>query len=139
MVTTLSGLVGGLLGAAAMTVAATVARDSAWPSAVVWAMYFGDGDPGNYRTPGLAVHLVYGTLAGAAFAALVGEPGPATLVDALVLSVGWAVVLAAVAAGFWLHLLVGAELDRGALVRMADVHLAYGAVLGLVVHAFPGL
>ena len=139
MVTTLSGLVGGLLGAVAVAGAARALEVEPWPSATVWAMYLGDGQPEGYETAGLAVHVVYGTLAGGLFVALVGEPGSPTLGAALLWSVGWGLVLAVVAVGLWLRVLIGEVPDPEGLARLAGLHILYGVVLGLVIYAVPGI
>jgi len=141
VVSVLGGLIGGLLGAAATAAAMRAAEFGPGPSATVWAMYFGDGDPANYEQQGLAVHVVYGALAGAVFASFAGSLSLsfATLGGALLWAVVWAAVLAVIALGFWRMVFIGGVPDARALAELGGVHLGYGVVLGLVVFLASGL
>lgn len=141
MATLLSGLAGGLL-ASIVTGAATVtAGDEPLPSAVVWAKYLGDGIPDHYGTHGVAVHVVYGALAGAAFVAVVDVLAldVATLAGAVLWGVVWSAALLAFAVGFWLVFVLGDRPEPRTLALLALVHLAFGVVLGLFVYAVPSL
>lgn len=141
MATMLSGLLGGLVGAVATGAMLLATGDEPSPAAVVWAKYLGDGDPANYETHGLAVHLVYGAVAGVLFVAVAGalSLGVGTLGGALLWAVVWAAVLVVVAAGFWMKVALGADPDTEALSAMGLLHLVYGVALGVVVYLLPGL
>lgn len=141
MVSVLGGLVGGLLGSIVTAAAMRSASESPAPSATVWAMYFGDGDPDHYEQEGMAVHVVYGALAGAVFASFAGSLSLAlgTVGGALFWALVWAAVLAVVALGFWQLVFVGGTPDFRELAELGGVHLGYGVVLGLVVFLASGL
>lgn len=137
MVSTLAGLVGGLLGAIVTAATGTVATDDPLPATVAWAKYFGDGVPTGYERRGAVVHLLYGGVAGVLFVAVVGVLGLdiSTLGEAVLWAVGWAAVLFVVAVGFWLRVMVGETPDLRSLAELAGGHLVYGIVLGLAVYA----
>ena len=141
MASVLGGLFGGLLGAAVTAAAMRAADVGPAPSATVWAMYFGDGDPDHYEEQGMVVHAIYGTIAGAVFASLAGALSLAlgTLGGALLWAVVWAAVLAVIALGFWQLVFVGGMPDARELAELGGVHLVYGIVLGLVVFLASGL
>ena len=139
MATIASGLVGGLLGAIATAAALSVVDDDPSPASVVWAMYFGDGDPTHYAPAGTVVHLVYGALVGVVFVGLVGGSALATLGGALLWAVLWSAVLFLVAVGFWMRVIIGAETDTEVLTTTAGVHLVFAVVLALWVSFVPGL
>lgn len=139
MATLLAGVVGGLLGSVLTGAMMMATSDDPSPAAVVWAKYFGDGDPTGYETHGTVVHLVYGAVAGAVFVALAGALGlgVATLTGALLWAIVWSAVLVAVAAGFWMLVVLGVQPDPEALVPMGAMHLVFGVALGLVVRYAP--
>lgn len=69
MVTILNGLVGGFVATLVMTgFMMTMGDDSPPPTALLWAKYVGDGEPDQYMMQGMALHLLYGTIAGGVFA-----------------------------------------------------------------------
>ena len=140
MATILGGLLGGLLGAVLTGAAVRAANEEPTPSATVWAMYFGDGDPTHYETQGLLTHAVYGALAGAVFVLFAGSlaldvstPG-AALLWALV----WSAVLGVVAVGFWSMVVIGDVPDGRGLAELGALHVAFGVVLGTWVSLVPG-
>lgn len=141
MATILSGLVGGLLGAIASAALRRAAGDEPAPSATVWAMYFGDGEPEHYALQGAVVHVLYGALAGGLFALSAGSLslGLATAADALLWAVVWAAVLAVIAVGFWGMVLIGETPDPRGVAELGAVHLAFAVVLGLFVYLAPTL
>lgn len=76
MVTILSALVGGFVATIVMTVfMMTMGDDSPPPTALLWSKYVGDSDPDQYMMQGMALHLIYGTVAGGVFAGLVSALG----------------------------------------------------------------
>ena len=139
--TILGGLVGGLLGAVVTGVAMRAAIDEPAPSATVWAMYFGDGDPTHYESEGLVVHAVYGALAGAVFVSFAGSLSLriGTLGDAILWALVWSAVLAVIAVGFWSMVIVGDVPDDRSLAELGAVHAMFGIVLGLWLALVPGL
>lgn len=139
MATILTGLVGGLLGALATAAMTRATGDEPTPSATVWAMYFGDGDPDGYERQGLVVHVLYGAGAGAVFAIFAGalSLGLSTVDAALLWAVVWASVLAVIAVGFWRIVFIGETPDGRALAELGAAHLVFGVVLGLVVYYAP--
>lgn len=141
MATVLSGLVGGLLGAIVTAAVMRAAGDEPGPSASVWAMYLGDGNPAHYVVEGMATHAVYGAVAGAVFALFAGglALGLSTVGGALVGAVVWSAVLAVVAVGFWSMVVIGETPDARSLLELGAVHLVFGIVLGLWVYYVPSL
>lgn len=143
MVGTLAaGALGGLLGAAAMgALMRTVRRENPLPSEVFAAQFIFDGDPLDHRYWGLAIHLLYGTLAGVVFgyllAAYVGAVADLSVTYAIGYGGAWGLVLWILSFG-WLAVL-------GTMERITQLstdeqilevflilvgHLIYGAVLG---------
>ena len=141
MATILSGLVGGLLGAIVSAALKRAAGAEPAPSATVWAMYFGDGEPDHYELEGTVVHVLYGAGAGALFALLAGSLslGLATAGDALLWAVVWAAVLAVIAVGFWGIVFIGEAPDPRGLAEHGAGHLVFAVVLGLWVYLVPTL
>lgn len=141
MVTITSGLVGGLLGAIVTGVAESAVGDGPSPSATVWAMYFGDGDPSSYGIQGSVVHLLYGAAAGAAFAGFARSLALdlSTVSETLVWALVWAGALAVIAVGFWSAVAIGEDTDLRSIAETAAVHVGYGVVLGVVAFFAAGL
>ena len=140
MATILGGLVGGLLAAVVTGATMRAAIDDPPPSATVWAMYFGDGDPSHYESRGLLAHVLYGAGAGAVFVLLAGllSLGLGTVGDALLWALVWSAVLCVIAVGFWSMLLIGETPDGRGLAELAGVHVVFGVVLGLWLGLVPG-
>lgn len=134
MVTIVSGLIGGLLGAVLTGAVVSSVDDGHRPPAVVWAMYFGNGDPDRYRLQGTLVHLLYGAGAGAVFASFARSLSLdlTTVSSAVTWAVVWAAVLAVIAVGFWSTVAIGDDLDPRSLAELSAEHLAYGITLGVV-------
>ncbi len=135
MVSPGSGLAGGLVATLVMTAfMMALGGDSPPPTAVLWAKYVGDGDPGDYEMHGMVLHLVYGVVAGAVFAVVFTAFDLGFAIDALAGGLAWGVVyglvLFAVAAAFWMNIVLEAEADAGAIQQFLVFHLVYGVVLG---------
>lgn len=135
MVTIVNGLVGGLVATIVMTVfMMALGGDDPPPPANLWAKYIGDGAPEDYVPQGLVLHLVYGTVAGGVFAGValgLGVVSLATIGSAILWGAVWGVVLMAIAAVFWMTIILG--MDPEGLSTMAmqlGFHLVYGVVLG---------
>ena len=80
---------------------------------------------------GMALHILYGISAGAAFAVLftVLEFG-LSVVTAVGLGLGYGVVLTVVGAVFWMNVVLDMDPDPAMVGTFALFHLVYGAVLG---------
>lgn len=141
MATIVSGLLGGLLGAVVTGAATSVLVEDPRPSAVVWAMYFGDGDPSHYGIQGVVVHLLYGTVAGGLFVGLARlfSLALSTLSGTVLWALAWAGVLAVVALVFWSKVAIGDDLDSDSIAVQSAAHLGYGLVLGCVAYIAGGL
>jgi hypothetical protein len=131
------GLVGGLVATIVMTITMVLAGDGGPPPTAALVATVAGGDPADHQLPGMLLHLLYGTAAGAVFALGLPVFGfrnaavPVTtglgLLYGLVLMIGGVVV--------WLRLIVGIEPDRAMAMQFGAVHAVYGVVLGAVVGA----
>ena len=140
MVTVLSGLVGGLLATIAMTVVMmALGDDSPPPTAALWAKYVGDGAPDDYMPQGMALHMLYGVGAGAAFVVGAGVLGlgVGTLTGALLWAVAYAVVLTLVGMVFWMRIVLAMEPEPAMMGMFALFHAVYGVSLGVGVALLP--
>ena len=137
MASLIAGLVGGVAATVVMTAAMMVLGDGGPPPTAQLVAKFAGGDPAERAMPGMALHLLYGIVAGGVFA--VGAPllgaRLGSLGVAVALGVVYGVVLAAVGMGFWMRLVLGVDPDRGTLATFATVHVLYGVVLGAVLGA----
>ena len=117
------------LGAAALAAAVYYwAADAPSPAATFWSQYVGGGAPAAYTGQGLALHLLYGLLAGVVFAAAFPVQSPG---EGLLWGVGYGVVLLAVGAVVWLRGVLDVWPDRAGVLGLASAHLVYGGALGL--------
>lgn len=134
MVTLLSGLVGGFIATIIMTVLMmALGDDSPPPTALFWSKYVGDGEPSEFMMQGMVLHLLYGTIAGGAFALLIpvlGFISVATIVSAILWGGVFALVLFVFAAVFWMNIILGMDADMKAAGMFLVFHLVYGVVLG---------
>jgi hypothetical protein len=93
---------------------------------------FAGGEPDEHKMPGMLLHLVYGTGAGAVLA--VGAPLVSLGFGSLAVSVGlglaYGVALMLVGMVFWVRAVIGIEPDKETVVAFAAAHAAYGVVLG---------
>lgn len=133
MVTIVGGLVGGLVATIVMTVFMMTLGDDSPPTAVFWSKYLGNGTPDDYMMPGIVLHLIYGTIAGAVFAAvipLLGFASVATIGSALLWGLVYGVLLFIGFAVFWMKLVLGMSPEMKAAGMALVFHLVYGVVLG---------
>ena len=80
MVTIVSGLVGGFVATAIMTVLMmTLGDDSPPPTALFWSKYIKDGTPDQHMIQGMLLHVIYGVIAGSVFAVLASVLGFVTV------------------------------------------------------------
>lgn len=68
----LLGLTGGFVGTVSMSSFREPAARAYPPTAEFWAKYVSDDEPEDHPLPAFVLHLLYGTVAGGAFGALVG-------------------------------------------------------------------
>lgn len=127
-----AGLVGGLVATVVMTAVMLRVGDGGPPPTAALVARLAGGDPEDHATPGMVLHLGYGTAAGAVFA--VGAPlvgldlGSIAVATALGLVYGVALMLGGMA--FWMRTVIGTEPGRDTVVTFGVVHLVYGLVLG---------
>lgn len=139
MVSLIGGLVGGLVATLVMTVVMLrIGDDSPPPTAHLVATYLGTGEPDDYRRPGMALHLLYGTIAGGVFvvaAPLVPFVGLGSVGAGLLWGVVYGLLLFVCGAVFWMNLVLGMKPEPASIRRFLVVHLVYGVVLGAWVGA----
>jgi hypothetical protein len=132
-VTLLNGLVGGLVATIIMTILMmTLGDDSPPPPALFWSKYVGDGNPDEYMTQGMVLHMLYGIGAGVVLALVLPAVGFGTLALTTGLGVGLAygIVLFVVAAVFWMKVVLDLDAEMGMVAMFLFFHLVYGVVLG---------
>jgi hypothetical protein len=130
--TILGGLAGGLIATIVMTVfMMALGDDSPPPTAALWSKYVGDGPPEEYMPQGMALHMLYGIGAGAAFAVAFPFLGVSlTLTTALALGVLYGVVLTVVGMVLWMRIVLAMEPEPKTMGLFFLFHLIYGGVLG---------
>ena len=139
-ISTYFGVAGGFVGAVAMVVGLDVLGLSGpTPGAQFWARVAGDVEPGSARWPGLAVHLVYGAVAGAVYPRALWwalEGSMMTIPGGLLGGVIFGTILFVLALAFWLAGLYGMVASADLLARYYTLHLVYGVALGSVVGTY---
>jgi hypothetical protein len=132
MASLVAGLAGGLVATIGMTIVMLLGGDGGPPPTASLVSTFAGGQPADHAMPGMALHLFYGIVAGAGFAAGVPLLG-FELTDLLVatgLGIGYGLVLLVVGMVFWMRMVIGMEGDTDTMVLFGVVHVVYGAVLG---------
>jgi len=128
------GLVGGLVATVVMTGVMMAMGDGGPPPTAALVATFAGGEPADHRMPGMVLHLVYGTVAGAVLA--VGAPlvglGLGSTVVATAVGLGYGIVLMVGGMAFWMRGVIGMEPDRDTMLTFGVVHVVYGVVLGAV-------
>jgi hypothetical protein len=132
MASVIAGLVGGVVATIVMTIAMMVMGDGGPPPTARLVAKFAGGDPEDYAMPGLALHLIYGIVAGGVFA--VGVPAIGldlgSLGIAIALGVVYGIVLMIGGMVFWMRMVIGLEPEPGMMTMFGTVHVIYGIVLG---------
>lgn len=127
-----AGLVGGLVATIVMTVTMMAVGDGGPPPTAALVAKFAGGTPEAHRKPGMLLHLLYGTVAGAVLA--VGAPlvglSLGSIGVAIGVGFGYGVALMIGGMVFWLRLVIGVEPDREMMTVFGIVHVVYGIVLG---------
>jgi hypothetical protein len=132
----LNGLVGGVLATVVMTVfMMALGDDSPPPTALFWSKYIDDGPPDEYMMQGMALHFLYGIGGGGAFGAVlaVASVDIADLVVTTGPGLAYGFVLFAVAAVFWMNMILDLDPEPRDVGLFLFFHLVYGGVLGAVV------
>lgn len=128
------GLQAGFVATLIMTAFRLPIMRSLPPSANFWARYVGSGDPGDYRIPGIVLHLLYGTSAGAVFGSLFALYDADRAIEAEQRGIVWGGVfgmgLSAFGNQFMLKELLDVRLDADELALFHAAHLVYGISLG---------
>ncbi|MEF8775297.1 MAG: hypothetical protein V5A43_02185 [Haloarculaceae archaeon] len=132
MSSVLAGLAAGIVATIIMTVVMMVMGDGGPPPTAALVTTVRGGQPADHAMPGMILHLLYGTGAGAVFA--VGVPLLSISLDALPVATGlglvYGIILMIGGVGFWLRIVIGMEADRGTMLLFGTVHVVYGLVLG---------
>lgn len=138
MVSALSiGLSGGFVATVVMTAVRMGLAPNAGPppSAALWAKFVGDGQPTDYKPQGMALHFLYGTVAGGVFVGAFSRFDLGLAIDTLTGGVVWGVIygflLFAGGAGFWLKGVLGLSPEKRMAMVFLVGHLTYGLALGL--------
>jgi hypothetical protein len=132
MAAVIAGLAGGVVATIVMTVAMMMMGDGGPPPTARLVAKFAGGEPEEFEMPGMALHMIYGIIAGAVFA--LGVPVLGLSLDSIVVAVGlglvYGVVLMIGGMMFWMRAVMGIEPDRGTMTMFGTVHVIYGVVLG---------
>lgn len=133
MASVIAGLVGGLVATIVMSIVMKVMGGGPPPTADLIAKFRG-GEAIDFEKPGMVLHLLYGTIAGAVFA--IGIPIIGFGFEALGVAIGFGLVygLVLMIGGmvFWMKTVIGMSPDREMVLTFATVHVVYGVVLGAV-------
>jgi hypothetical protein len=132
MASVIAGLVGGVVATIVMTIAMMMMGDGGPPPTAALVAKFAGGEPEDYAMPGMALHFVYGIVAGAVFA--VGVPLIGLSLGSIGVAIGlglvYGIVLMIGGMMFWMRMIIGMEPDRSMMMMFGTVHVIYGVVLG---------
>ncbi|WP_202935124.1 hypothetical protein [Halorussus amylolyticus] len=130
------GSVAGAVATGVMTAFRMPISHSLPPTGPFWAKYVGGGDPDQYVREALALHLLYGTGAGAVFGVAVSGAlaGAKSEVErerrATALGVSYGLALSAFGMKFLLERLLEMDLDPDERLLFHLGHVVYGLTLG---------
>jgi hypothetical protein len=132
MASIIAGLAGGLVATIVMTIVMMVMGDGGPPPTAALVAKFAGGDPEDYAMPGMALHMIYGIIAGAVFA--VGVPLLGLSLGSIAVAAGlglvYGIILMIGGMVFWMRMIIGMEPDRDMMMMFGTVHVIYGVVLG---------
>jgi hypothetical protein len=132
MASVIAGLAGGVVATIVMTIAMMLMGDGGPPPTARLVAKFAGGDPEDYAMPGMALHMMYGIVAGAVFA--VGVPllglDLGSIAVAIGLGLAYGIVLMIGGMMFWMRMIIGMEPDRSMMTMFGTIHVIYGVVLG---------
>lgn len=132
-----TGLAGGFLGTLGMMFARRMlgSKSGPPPTAAFWAKYLGDGEPSDYKPQGLALHFLYGSIAGAMFQLLRSVLGRGSSDNAKTHPISgglaYGILLAVWGFAVILRIVLGKDPDANKARKFLKGHLAYGLTLGL--------
>ncbi|WP_254766124.1 DUF6789 family protein [Salinilacihabitans rarus] len=130
----LRGLQAGLVATLVMTAFRLPIMRSLPPSANFWARYVSGGDPADHPIPGIALHLLYGTVNGAVFGALFALQDAERSIEPEQRGLVWGSVfglaLSAFGSQVMLKEVLDTRLDADELALFHAGHLVYGLALG---------
>jgi hypothetical protein len=132
------GVVGGVLGAAAVQAIVRWTDLGSLPATQFWATYLGDGDPGEYVRQGTYLHVLYGAVAGGCYPRLfwlLGFAGEdfAALPWSLAIGLAFGLLAFVVALVFLALGVVEMDVTGERVAAFLSLHLVYGLVVGAVV------
>jgi len=132
MASVIAGLAGGVVATIVMTIAMMMMGDGGPPPTAALVAKFAGGEPEDYAMPGMALHFVYGIVAGAVFA--VGVPLIGLSLGSIGVAIGlglvYGIVLMIGGMMFWMRMIIGMEPNKGMMMMFGTVHVIYGVVLG---------
>ena len=132
MASVIAGLAGGVVATIVMTIAMMMMGDGGPPPTAALVAKFAGGEPEDYAMPGMALHFVYGIVAGGVFA--VGVPLVGLSLGSIAVAIGlglvYGIVLMIGGMTFWMRMIIGMEPDRSMMMMFGTVHVIYGVVLG---------
>jgi len=132
MASVIAGLAGGVVATIVMTIAMMMMGDGGPPPTAALVAKFAGGEPEDYAMPGMALHFVYGIVAGAVFA--VGVPLIGLSLGSIGVAIGlglvYGIILMIGGMMFWMRMIIGMEPDKGMMMMFGTVHVIYGVVLG---------
>lgn len=133
-VAALRGLQAGFVATLIMTAFRLPIMRSLPPSANFWATYVGSGEPEDYPVVGLLLHLLYGTLGGAAFGGIFGLLSAERSIEPEQRGIVWGAVFGMLSSLFgnqiMLNELLDIQLETDELTLFHAGHLVYGIALG---------
>jgi hypothetical protein len=128
----IAGLVGGVVATVVVTAVMVAMGDGGPPPTARFVATVAGGEPEDHAVPGMALHAVYGVVAGAVFA--VGLPLVAPALDSLAVAAApglvYGIVLVVLGMGLWMRPVIGIAPDRETTLTFGTVHVVYGLVLG---------
>jgi len=129
-----TGLTGGVMATAVMTIFRAPLARSPPPPAWLWTEFVSGGDPEDHVLPSLVLHFAYGIGSGAVFGALVGPFLDGSEVTreqrGAVLGTLYGLALSGFGAVVLLDKLLGLDLDEDELFVFHVSHVIYGLSLG---------
>ncbi|MFC7131458.1 hypothetical protein [Haloferax chudinovii] len=132
MASVIAGLAGGVVATMVMTIGMMVIGDGGPPPTARLVTKFAGGEPEDYAMPGMALHFIYGIVAGGVFA--VGVPLIGLDLGSIAVAAGlglvYGIVLMIGGMMFWMRMIIGMEPDRSRMTMFGTVHVIYGVVLG---------
>jgi hypothetical protein len=127
------GSIGGLVATLSMTIFRMPTSKSLPPTARFWAKYAGSGEPEEYPTIALALHLLYGIMGGIVFALLTPGSGDAEEVaesKGAVLGTVYGIALSVFGTKVMLERILDLDLDTDERLVFHISHIVYGLTLG---------